>query len=278
MDHPRIDLDSYFRRIEHDGSTGPTLATLAALQANHASRIPFENLDVLLGRPIRLDAATLHDKLVRQRRGGYCFEHNTLFLHVLRTLGFEVTPLAARVRWRRPEGLVTPRTHMLLRVDLSEGSFLVDVGFGGATPTSPLALDVDGEQPTTLEPFRLVGADNDRELQIWQDGLWLALYRFAPEPQHPVDLELANWFVSTHPESTFVNRLMAARPTSHRRHGLIDRDYSMRAPDGVLKEERLADGMAVVELLEREFLLPLTTADRGAAARRLDALAPSASR
>jgi len=167
---------------------------------------------------------------------------------------------------------------MLLRVDLSEGSFLVDVGFGGATPTSPLALDIDGEQPTTLELFRLVGADNDRELQIRQDGLWLALYRFTPEPQHSVDLELANWFVSTHPESTFVNRLMAARPTSDRRHGLIDRDYSVRAPNGALKEERLTDGMAVVELLEREFLLPLTTADRGAAASRLDALAPSTNR
>ena len=151
---------------------------------------------------------------------------------------------------------------MLLRVDLPEGPFLVDVGFGGATPTSPLALDVGGEQPTALEPFRLVGAENDRELQIRQDGLWLALYRFAPEPQHPVDLELANWFVSTHPESIFVNRLMAARPTSDRRHGLMDHDYSMRTPDGALKEERLADGMAVVELLEREFLLPLTTADR----------------
>jgi N-hydroxyarylamine O-acetyltransferase len=86
MDGPGIDLDAYFRRIGYEGSTEPGLATLAALQSCHAGRIPFENLDVLLGRPIRLDPESLQRKVVHEGRGGYCFEHNTLFQHVLRSL------------------------------------------------------------------------------------------------------------------------------------------------------------------------------------------------
>ena len=97
MPQSPIDLDAYFRRVGHDGPTAPTLATLAALQAAHAGAIAFENLDVLLGRPIPLDAGALQDKLVRRRRGGYCFEQNSLFRLVLEALGFKLAALSARV-------------------------------------------------------------------------------------------------------------------------------------------------------------------------------------
>ena len=135
MSTSQLDLDGYFRRIGHVGATEPTLSTLAALQAQHALQIPFENLDPLLGRSVRLDAASLQEKLVRQGRGGYCFEHNTLLRMVLEALGFAVTVYAARVLYRRALESVPPRTHMLLRAELPEGSFLVDVGFGGCTPS-----------------------------------------------------------------------------------------------------------------------------------------------
>src|SRR5215472_1033665 len=94
-----LDLDSYFRRIGFDGEAKPEFATLAAIHALHAAAIPFEGIDPLIGRPVRLDLASLQAKLVASRRGGYCFEHNVLFKAVLEAIGFDVTGLAGRVAW-----------------------------------------------------------------------------------------------------------------------------------------------------------------------------------
>lgn len=268
-----FDLDAYFRRIDYVGSTEPSLATLTALQRAHGGRIPFENLDVLLGRPIRLEAEVLQDKLVRRRRGGYCFEQNSLFLHVLRALGFEATVLAARVLYRRPPDVLTPRTHMLLRVQLGEGPHLVDVGFGGATPTVPLVVVADREQVTPLEPFRLVEVGSDLALQVRSDGNWTTLYRFAQEAQHPVDLELPNWFVATHPDSFFVSHLMAALPAVDGRHALLDLDYSFRLPDGAVRRQERCDPHAIPEILGHDFQIELTRDDRAVLGGRLEELA-----
>ena len=276
MENSTIDLDAYLRRIGYGGSTEPTLATLAALQSHHAGRIPFENLDVLLGRPISLDPQALQGKLVHGGRGGYCFEHNTLFQHVLRSLGFQVAALAARVVWRQPEGAVPPRTHMLLRVELPEGPVLADVGFGGATPTAPLRFAVGIAQPTGLEPFRLAETGTELQLEICRGAAWVPLYRFSLEPQHPIDLDLSNWYVATHPGSLFVQHLLAARPTRSGRHGLFDSDYTLSRPDGAVEERRLADGTALLDVLEQEFLLELAPTERRAVVQRLDALAANA--
>src|SRR5207253_6169300 len=136
--------------------------------------IPFENLDVLAKRPIRLDLPSLHGKLVRDCRGGYCYEHNLLLLHVLLGLGFRAGGLAARVHRSRPPGVIPPRSHMLLRVDLAEGSHIVDVGFGTA-PTAPLALEAGREQTTPHEIFRLVSADGEFDLQVRFGEAWTDL-------------------------------------------------------------------------------------------------------
>src|SRR6516165_12367512 len=125
-----FDLDGYLRRIGYDGPREPSLPALQAIVAAHSTAIPFENIDVLLKRGVRLDIATLHDKLVQRRRGGYCFEQNTLLAVELRALGFSLVTLAARVVRGMPEGSATARAHMLLQVDLSEGPFIADVGYG----------------------------------------------------------------------------------------------------------------------------------------------------
>src|SRR2546422_1681671 len=117
-----IDLDAYFTRIGYAGVRRPTMETLRALHLAHATHISFENLDVLLGRPILLDLESLQAKLVRGRRGGYCFEQNALFAAVLERLGFTVTRLAARVRMGVTR--VLPRTHMALAVEVDGGSWL----------------------------------------------------------------------------------------------------------------------------------------------------------
>src|ERR1051325_366706 len=113
-----MNLDAYLARIGHTGSREASLATLRALHLLHVGAIPFENLDVLLGRGIRMDLESVEQKLVRDRRGGYCFEQNTLFAAVLRALGFKVDAFLARVRWNVPQENRTPLTHMILRVEI----------------------------------------------------------------------------------------------------------------------------------------------------------------
>ncbi len=131
-----FDLDAYLRRIDYGGGIEPTLPSLQALHLAHATHIPFENLDILLGRSIRLDLESLQAKLVAGGRGGYCFEQNTLFAAVLRALGFDVTLLAARVRFGANR--VLPRTHMALQVHIDNTDWLADVGFGAAGLLLPI--------------------------------------------------------------------------------------------------------------------------------------------
>ncbi|NGR08415.1 arylamine N-acetyltransferase [bacterium SGD-2] len=218
-----FDLGAYFRRIGFSGTPEPTLETLKTLHLLHPLAIPFENLDSLLGRPVRLDLASLQAKLVGSRRGGYCYEHNTLFMHVLTALGFRVTGLAARVMWNYPAGEVRPRTHMLLRIEMDGAVWIADVGFGGITLTAPLRLEEGTEQPTPHETFRLERAGGYWILLARIGNDWRAVYRFDLDEHRLADYEITNYYLSTHPQSAFVNALMAARPVPGGRHALLNR-------------------------------------------------------
>src|SRR5260221_12061847 len=143
-----IDIDRYFARIGYDVPREPTLRTLERVHALHVEHIPFENLSPFLGEPVRLDPASLQKKLVESGRGGYCFEHNLLFSHVLLGLGFELRRLAARVRWNVAPGVVTPRSHMLLWLDVGGREHIADVGFGGLPPPAPLRPAAGGPGAT----------------------------------------------------------------------------------------------------------------------------------
>src|ERR1700721_1849966 len=103
---PEFGLDAYFSRIGYSGGRLPTLETLRNIHLSHTETIPFENLNPLLGWPVHLDAASLQQKLIDDRRGGYCYEQNQLFRHAPEAVGFKVTGLAARVSWNTPEGVV----------------------------------------------------------------------------------------------------------------------------------------------------------------------------
>ena len=148
-----VDIDAYFHRIGHAGSREPTLDTLRAIHLRHALSIPFENLDPLLRRPVRLDLPSVGQKLVHSRRGGYCFEQNLLLSHVLQRLGFRVVNLAARVMWNAPEGALRPRTHMLLRIDLDEGVHVLTNFVGVAADGLSIGMRVKVKfQPTEGGP------------------------------------------------------------------------------------------------------------------------------
>jgi N-hydroxyarylamine O-acetyltransferase len=264
-EHP-VDLDAYFARTGYAGSRRPDAATLRDLHWHHVSTIPFENWDVLMKRPIRIDPDSIQRKLVAGRRGGYCYEHNMLFMQVLAALGFSVMALAGRVLWGRADPALPPRTHMLLRVDLPEGPCLADVGFGGLTLPVPLILRSEIEQPTSLEAYRLAACGDEFDLQARLGSAWSALYRFSPQAYLPVDYEVPNWFVSTHPQSIFVQSLIAALPAADRRYALFNDEFTIRRRDGS-SEQRIIGGLAdLLEVLERCFSLTLPLEDRDALA------------
>jgi N-hydroxyarylamine O-acetyltransferase len=234
-----LDLDAYFRRIGYAGDRAPTLETLAALHALHPTAIPFENLDTLRGAPIRLDVDSLQRKLVLERRGGYCFEQNLLFTHVLTALGFRVIGLSARVLWERSDDAPRPRTHMALLVPLKGDYYVCDVGFGGLTMTGPLLLAAEGEQRTPHETFRIARAGAEHVPQVSVRGEWRSLYSFDLQQQLQTDIEVLNFYVSQHPDSPFRSRLMAARRDGNRTLKLRDAEVTIQPLEGTREQRTL---------------------------------------
>ena len=225
-------LAAYFDRIGYSapdrGSHQATSDTLHALHRLHPQVIPFENLDALLGRTPRLDLESVFAKLVTARRGGYCYEHNLLFRAVLNTLGFETTGLAARVMWSDPAAM-PPRTHMMLLVETPDETWLADVGFCSMTLSAPLLFDTGREQATPHETFRIdVIERGDFLLQVKLGDAWKPIYRFDLEPQFPADYAMANHYVSTFPESIFLNHLIVARVMPGERRILFDATLTRR--------------------------------------------------
>jgi len=254
---PGIDLDAYFRRIRYIGARTATLETLRAVHLHHAQAIPFENLNPLLRWPVRLDVESLEQKLVRDGRGGYCFEQNLLMSHVLTRLGFQVTGLAARVLWNVPAAVVTPRGHMLLLVDLDDVAHLVDVGFGGLTLTGPLRLQADAEQATPHEPFRLTRAADAYVMEALVNAEWKALYRFDLQEQFLPDYEVTNWYLSNHPGSHFVTGLIAARPDRDCRYVLRNCELAVHQVNGGTERRLLKTAAELRTTLRDVFLLTL---------------------
>ncbi|MGN6059344.1 MAG: arylamine N-acetyltransferase family protein [Sphingomicrobium sp.] len=265
------DLRAYFDRIGFTGEPRADRATLAAIVEAHASSIPFENLSPLLGVPVELSSTALMDKLVRQRRGGYCFEQNGLLVAVLATLGFDITPLAARVLWNQSEDALTARTHMLLLVELCDGPVIADVGFGGAVCTGVLDLVADVAQETPHERFRFIRADGDWRQQIEIEGEWRTTYRFDLSPQLPIDYELANWWTSSNPKSHFTFSLAAALSPNGRRLALRNFDYAVHVPGAATERRTLRSPEEVCSVLEQAFGIHIP--DRAALLTRLEALA-----
>jgi N-hydroxyarylamine O-acetyltransferase len=248
-------LDAYFERIGYAGPRAPTLEALHAITAAHAQAIPFENLDVLLGRPIDLEIDRVFQKLVHDGRGGYCFEQNNLLLHVLTELGFQVVPLSARVRLQHPRSFTPPRTHLFLRVELGGESWLTDVGVGRASLTSAIRLITDLEQATPHEPRRIVREGGRWFHQVrFEGGDWSDVCEFTLEEMPPIDRELANWFTSAHPRSHFKNRLLAARAAPDgARITLLNDELSLRPRSGPPTKRRITDPDELLELLATHF-------------------------
>ncbi|TPI43610.1 arylamine N-acetyltransferase [Mesorhizobium sp. B2-9-1] len=262
-----FDLDGYFARTGYDGPTDVSLATLQALHATHPQAIPFENIDALMGVSVGLDIASLQDKILGQGRGGYCFEHNLIFMHALKALGFTASGLAARVLWGQPDDAVTARSHMLLRVELGGRTYIADVGFGGLTLTAPLLLQPGLEQQTPHEAFRIVETGDHLRLQAGIGGDWRTLYRFDISQAYEVDYQVGSHFLSTHPSSHFLTTLVAALALPDRRYALRNNRLSTHHAGGRSEQREIATATELAGVLENQ--LAIVIPDRAAFEARL---------
>jgi N-hydroxyarylamine O-acetyltransferase len=254
---PLIDLNAYLARVGLQPPVSADLEHLRKLAAAHVASIAFENLNPLLGLSVDLELSALENKLLRSGRGGYCFEQNLLFAAALRSFGFEVSYLIARVLWNQSEDAITGQTHMLLRVELDGDSWLVDVGFGGQALSGALRLIPDIAQPTSLEPYRLLQSGDEWRMQSLVRGQWLTLYRFDLRPAQMIDCIVSNHYVSTHPASRFVGHLIVARTEPDRRLSLLNREFTIRRPDREPERHALSGHANIRRVLEQEFLLRL---------------------
>ncbi|MER0240764.1 arylamine N-acetyltransferase [Streptomyces sp. HSW2009] len=238
---------------------GPDLETLRTLHRAHVAAIPFENLDILLGQPITLDIEALQTKMVRQRRGGYCYEQNLLFAAVLERIGFQVTGLGARVRMGSDKLLA--ETHMLLRVAVDGADWIADVGFGGEGLLEPLPWADGARQGQGDWTFGLVSeAKGVWSLRSLHPDGWFDLYAFTAEERYPVDYELRSYYVSTHARSPFVSRPVVQRTEPSVRRNLIGARLSVARPDGSQHARQIA-GDELADVLLSEFGIELSAVE-----------------
>ena len=271
-----LDLTGYFARVGYEGPAEPTLDVLQGLVTAHTRSIPFENLDPLMGRPVDdLSLQALTGKLVHRRRGGYCYEQNGLMGYVLAEIGFRVRRLAGRVVWMQPADAPTgAQTHTVLAVTFpgSAGTYLVDVGFGGQTPTSPLRMETGTVQQTTHEPYRLEDRGEGLVMQALIRGEWVPLYEFGTRTQPEIDLLVGSWYVSTNPASHFVTNLMVARVDGDARLNLADGNLAIHRADATEKI-CLDDAAAVIDSLADRFGINVADAgERGALEARIETI------
>lgn len=252
----RLDMAAYCRRIGVARPLAPTVDVLRMLHRRQATTIVYENVDLHLGRPIRVDLPSVEGKLVHDARGGYCFELNGLFAAVLEELGYPVVRVGARVRRGSP-GVVRARTHVAMVVTAGDRRWLADVGFGGATPLEPVELVPERPSTQGVWSYRLtLEPGGTWVLQTWQDHSWTDLYCFTEEPQFQADIEMANHFTSTHPSSRFVHTLTAQLPGPRAQLNLRGRQFEVLRPGG-REVHDLPDDRSVVALLARRFRLRL---------------------
>jgi N-hydroxyarylamine O-acetyltransferase len=243
-----FDLDAYLARINHQGPRTPTYDTLAAILRAHIASIPFESFDVLLGRPIRLDPEGLQAKIVNDRRGGYCFEHASLMHAALDALGYAPVRHASRVLLFEPRH-ESVRQHMFLTVEIGGVTYVVDPGFGPFA--CPLPIPLDGT-PVPTGSHRLAREGNDRILYVTQDGKEVQGWTSTMEEEYPVDFEMMNYYISTHPASFFTHNILASAVSGEGRVNIMNQGVHI-IRNGVAEPAHLADRKALRSLVVQHF-------------------------
>ena len=245
-----MDVDAYLSRIAYSGCRDPNIETLRALHRAHLKAVPFENLDIHLGRPIVLDEGSLYDKIVGRRRGGFCYELNGLFAALLRALGFTAALLSARVM--DDEGQAGPPfDHMTLEIEAG-GPWLADVGFGDGF-SEPLRLDYRGVQQRDGIDYRLAGeADNMIMSRRETNGEWRGRYQFSRTPCQLTDFADCCHHHQTSPDSHFTRSRFCSRHSGQSLVTLTDDAVIITESDG-RRETPIVDEAAFRRVLAEQF-------------------------
>ena len=259
MSDTKFDQKAWLQRIGYTGPVTPTLETLNRLIFAHSHSIAYETLDIMLGRPPKLDVPTLQHKMIVSKRGGYCFEQNMLFRAGLRSVGYKITSLQGRVVRGLAMDAPRPAIHMLLKVDLPEGSYLADVGFGNLAPTCALLLTTQIEQETPHEVMRFIDVGGELTLQAQLKDGWHHIYRVIPYPRYDAEYEITNWYTATHPETPYQGNIIVAKPGPNRsRITMYNARVTVRGADGSAEKRWLTDESEFKDVLCGEFELNMS--------------------
>lgn len=251
----RLDLDAYLARVGSSGPLADDGATLAALHRAHLAAIPFENLDVILGRGVSTELPDVAAKLVDRSRGGYCYEHATLFGAALERIGFAVDRVLARTA--DPAEQQRPRSHAALLVSspTTGERWYADVGFGSGL-LYPLPLAADGPHTQGGWELELVPGPSARDsawrLRDRQANGWHTIQVFTEEPIYPVDIAVANENTSTSPGSPFTRNPIVVRKDESQVRRLVGREYSVTTASGTTETRELSDA-EVTDFLREVF-------------------------
>jgi N-hydroxyarylamine O-acetyltransferase len=259
MPEAEFDQKAWLDRIGYTGPLAPTLETLNGLIFAHAHAISYETLDIMLGRPPKLDVPTLQAKMIAGKRGGYCFEQNMLFRTALRSFGYRITSLQGRVVRGLAIDAPRPAIHMLLQIELPEGPYLADVGFGNLAPTCALSLKPLVEQETPHEVMRFIDVGGELTLQAQFKRGWEHIYRLIPYPRYDGEYEITNWYTATHPETPYQGNIIVAKPGPNRtRVTMYNSRVTVRDADGRADKRWLANDRDYHDTLRGEFGLNMT--------------------
>lgn len=254
-------IGAYFARIAAGEATS-SYGALAEIHRAHRMAVPFENLDIHLGRGIGLEPETLFDKLVTRRRGGYCFEQNALLLGMLQALGFEARPLLGRVWLNATE--TPPRTHTLNLVHVEGEDYIVDAGFGGSFVPPMLLVSDEVVKTGDGARHRLVRAGEHGWMLQRDPGTgWQRQYSFTTERVWPADLEAANHWTATRPDTRFTTLRVVSGTLPDGFVSLTDRTLTVNRM-GVPEAREVKDTEEYRRVLSERFGLELSAADVGA--------------
>ncbi len=245
-----FDLDAYLSRIDYTGPRTPTYETLAAIIAAHVANIPFETFDVFLGRRIGLDIEGVQDKLVTARRGGHCVEHGNLMYAALHTIGFSLIRHSARVILFAPRHLAA-RQHMFLSVTIDGAAYVIDPGFGLFACPFPIPLD-GTPVPSSNPTHKLVREGDDWVLCVTRNGTETRAWISTMEEEYPVDFEMLEYYLCTHPASFYVHNLVASAVTKEGRVTIINQDANI-VREGLAEPVHLPDRKALRQLVAQHF-------------------------
>ena len=225
-----LDLDAYCTRVNYTGSREVSAVTLKGVHFAHVHNVPFENLDIHLGRSLSLAPTDLFNKIVTRKRGGYCYEVNSFFAMALRAFGFQVQCLLARVLYGFSN--IRPRSHQALLVTVEDEPWIADVGFGSCCLREPLRLIPGVVSQQGPDRFRLrAEAGRTYVLEAMIAGRWQDLYSFTLEPFELVDFEPFNYWNSTSPEVRWTKQKVCSLPTPEGRIVAVDREFKFHSRD-----------------------------------------------